>query len=76
MTKELQKDKKSHSDPPNSLIEKVKDQVSDIEVDADIHMAPKKEYPVKLKISKIEKGRPRIDPREFEVMVDMEEENL
>ena len=76
MTKELQKDKKTLSNSPESPIEKVKDQLADIEVDADIHMAPKKEYSVKVKISKIEKGKPRIDPREFEVMVDMEEENL
>lgn len=76
MTKELQKNKKNLSKSPESLVEKVKDQVADIEVDADIRMAPKKEYPVKVKITKIEKARPKIDPREFEVMLDMEEENL
>lgn len=39
-------------------------------------MAPKKEYPIKVKITKIEKAKPSIDPREFEVMVNMEEDNL
>ena len=76
MTKELQKDKESPSDFQNQLHEKAKNQVADIEVDANIHMAPKQEYPIKVKITKIEKARPSIDPREFELMVDLKEENL
>ena len=58
-------DKKFPSNSSKKAIDKVEDLVLDIEVDADIHMAPQKEYPVKLKISKIEKGRPMIDPREL-----------
>jgi len=65
MTKELQTDKKAASNTPDRLVGKVKEKLADIEVCANIHMAPKKEYPIKVKISKIEKAKPRIDPREL-----------
>ena len=60
MTKELQKDKKSPQEASIKIPEKFKDQVSDIEVDTNIHMSPKKEYPIKIKINKIEKAKPNI----------------
>ena len=75
MTKELQKDKKSSSDP-QKIIENSQNQAIDVEVDINIHMAPKKEYLIKVRITQIEKAKPRIDLREFEVMVDKEEDNL
>jgi hypothetical protein len=76
MTKELQKDKKTPSDPQNKLFKNLQDQLIDVEVDANIHMNPKKEYPIKVRITHIEKARPRIDLNEFEVMGDKEEDNL
>ena len=76
MTKELQKDKRSSSDPPRVPSEIPKNQVIDMEVDMIIHMAPKKEYPIKIKIEKIEKAKPTIDHSEFNLMVDLEEDNF
>ena len=68
MTKELQKDKKT-PDPTNKILETFKNQVTDIEVKANIHMSPKNEYPIKIKIIKFEKARPNINPWEFELNI-------
>ncbi|TFG25579.1 MAG: hypothetical protein EU529_00780 [Promethearchaeota archaeon] len=76
MTKELQRDKKSAPESSSKIPEKFKNQVTDIQVEADIHMSPKKEYPIKVKITKIEKAKPNIDPREFELMADMKEDTI
>jgi len=76
MTKELQKDKKSAPESSSKVSERFRNQVTDIEVEANIHMSPKKEYPIKVKISKIEKAKPNIDPREFELMVDMKKDTI
>ena len=47
-----------------------------MEVDMTIHMAPKREYPIKIKINKIEKAKPTIDPSEFELILDVEEDGV
>jgi hypothetical protein len=39
-------------------------------------MAPRNEYPIKVRITQIEKARPKIDLREFEAIEDVEENNL
>ena len=45
-------------------------------MDTNLHMSSKKEYPIKVKINKIEKAKPNIDPREFELMADMKEDTI
>ncbi len=61
LTKELQKEKKISSAESKEASEKPKSSLADIEVDMTIHMAPKREYPIKIKINKIEKAKPAIN---------------
>lgn len=68
MSKELQKDETPPSHIQKSSLDNFKNKFTEIELETNIHMAPKKEYPLRLKITKIERARPRIDPREFEMM--------
>ena len=76
ITLKLQNDKKLPSESRNKFIAKEANQKKDIEIDVDLHMAPIKEYPIKVKVIQTEKARPKIDPRDFEVLEDLEEENL
>ena len=65
LTKELHKDKKKSATPPEKTPKKLKTSEADMEIDMTIHMAPKREYPIKIKINRIEEGKPRIDPSQF-----------
>jgi len=74
MTKEVRKKKVTTSIQSNKDSEKNICQKDSMEFDTFVHIAPKKEYSIRIKINKIEKAKPLIKISNFDFLLEMDDD--